>query len=373
MGSAGAEVTDSNKFMSFFKRNDAFTSRQEFSLIYFSFGVEDFPMPHRFSDVRLGLVLWILLLSGVIRASEAPLDRLYVKGGVILLGEIATVTETHYDMETTYAGRLKVLLSEVDKVETGDGRSLVAKTNVEEKGKAPKVTARPAAVRAKPSSGPEQTWKFEGGFNLAGKAGNSERFDVAINLKAELERMHDRFNLYSRYANGRNRGVEAVDELIVGTRYTNFFFDGAGFFARQELEFDRFEGLGLRSTTAAGLSYQFRNEKELRIEARSGFSYRYESYLDADEEDFPGMDVGVDINWQIWERLRFKGSYTFVPSVENFGDFIFEQDSGVSLPLDTKAFWSVRFGVATQFNSMPEGIREKLDTRYYTQLKVSWK
>lgn len=369
MGSAGAEVTDSNKFMLFFKRNDAFTSRQEFSLIYFSFGIEDFSMPHRFDDVRLALVVWNLLLCGAIWASEAPLDRLYVKGGVTLVGEITTVTETHYEMETTYAGRLKVLRSEVDKVETGDRRAIVAKAAEI----APKAVARPSAVRGKPSAGPVRKWTFEGGFNLAGKAGNSERFDVAINLKAELERMHDRLNLYSRYANGTNRGVEAVDELIVGTRYTNFFFDGAGFFARQELEFDRFEGLGLRSTTAAGLSYQFRNEKALRIEARSGFSYRYESYLDADEEDFPGMDVGVDINWQIWERLRFKGSYTFVPSVENFGDFIFEQDSGVSLPLDTKAFWSLRFGVATQFNSMPEGIREKLDTRYYTQLKVSWK
>lgn len=306
------------------------------------------------------------------------MDTLVVKGGTTLTGYVVALDGEHYVLDTVYAGQLKILRSQVETVETGDGRSIKENRSVA----AAKPFKSPEAqkpVRAKqsrsvPSTAPGASkWKFEGGLNLTGKSGNTDRFDLAVNLKAELERQHDRFDFYSRYAYGTNRGMEAIDEFIIGSRYTNFYFDGAGFFAREELEFDKFEGLGLRSTTAAGLSYQFRNEKALRIEARSGFSYRYESYLEADKEDFPGMDVGLDIQWEIWERLRFKGSYTFVPSVENLGDYIFEQDSGFSLPLDNKAFWSIRFGVATQFNSMPEGRREKLDLRYYTQLRASWK
>lgn len=301
------------------------------------------------------------------------MDRIQTKGGALLTGRIISETETHYRLQTAYAGEIAVLISEVVEVArggpaevSGAPASLESRTKGAGKGGS---GGRPTG----PGPRKKGDWKLEGGLNLTGKAGNTDRFDVAVNAKAEWEREHDRFDFYGRYAYGTNRGLEAIDELIVGTRYTNFFFDGAGFFAREELEFDKFEGLSLRSTTAAGLSYQFRNEKTLRIEARSGFSYRYESYLDADPEDFPGMDVGVDINWEFWERLRFKGSYTFVPSVENFGDYIFEQDSGLSLPLDSKAFWSIRFGVATQFNSMPEGMREKLDTRYYTQIRASWK
>jgi putative salt-induced outer membrane protein YdiY len=312
------------------------------------------------------LLTWVL---PIIVLAES-MDRIQTKEGAILIGRILSQTETHYLIQTDYAGELKVLVSRVERVERAGAEAVKAAVP-----SAPVVVVEKAvgALAGSGSGREKDDWKFEGGLNLTGKSGNTDRFDLAVNLKAEWERSHDRFDFFGRYAYGTNRGLEAIDELIVGTRYTNFYFDGAGFFAREELEFDKFEGLSLRSTTAAGFSYQFRNDKNLRIEARSGFSYRYETYLDSDPEDFPGMDVGVDINWEVWDRLRFKGSYTFVPSVENLGDYIFEQDSGVSLPLDNKAFWSIRFGVATQFNSMPEGMREKLDTRYYTQIRASWK
>jgi hypothetical protein len=215
-------------------------------------------------------------------------------------------------------------------------------------------------------------WKLEGGINLSGKSGNSERLDVALAGEAVLERPHDRFNLYGKYLYGTNRGVRSADELILGGRYTSFFYERIGFFLRQEAEQDDFEGILLRSTTASGISYRLRKQEDLTIEARSGFSYRFESYRNDESEDFPGMDFGFDVNWQFVEWARFKGSYTYLPSVDNFSDFIIEQDSGFNLPLDNDKIWKLRFGVTSYYNNQPDKGREKLDMRYYARFIATW-
>ena len=101
-------------------------------------------------------------------------------------------------------------------------------------------------------------------------------------------------------------------------------------------------------------------------------SYRYEDYTADGSADFPGMDLGFDVTWQMVDWMRFKGSYTLVPSIRESDSFIFEQDSGFDLPLNESHFWKLRFGVSSQYNNQPDSGREKLDSRFYAELIASW-
>lgn len=215
-------------------------------------------------------------------------------------------------------------------------------------------------------------WSLEGGLNLTGKSGNSKSFDIEFHLSGELDRNFDRLNAYGRYSYGTNNEVRSSDEIVVGGRYTNFLFDPLGVFLRQELERDQFENIAVRSTTALGLSYRWINREALSIEFRAGFSYRYEDYEDDGEDGSPGMDFGADVNWQISDWIRFKGSYTLLPALNDEGDFIFEQDSGVDLPLSRSDRWKMRFGISSQYNNQPGGNRQRSDYRYYARVIASW-
>ena len=219
---------------------------------------------------------------------------------------------------------------------------------------------------------PPEGWSLESGFNLTGKSGNTERFDIGVTLDAQYERDFDRLDLYGRYNYGTNRGRRNTDEIVVGGRYTNFVFDSLGFFVRQEGERDQFENLALRSTSAGGISYRLRKEEDLRIEFRGGFSYRFEDYETDGGEGIPGMDFGLDVLWKFSAWARFKGSYTFLPSVDDRQDFIVEQDSGFNLPLGMSDRWKLRFGFNSQYNNEPEPGRENTDWRYYARLIASW-
>lgn len=324
-------------------------------------------------EIRIYILFLLVWAVGPLTAAEDfPLDRLLMKGGAVLLGTIESVDAETLLLATDYAGTLEVDAFQVERVELGQERGL----NLPERLKitppvGPEV-AQAAKAKPAPKVDPLGDWKLSVGLNMTGKQGNSDKFDFALRVNSELQRDYDRLNLYGRYAYGTNRGETSADEVVLGGKYTNFLLNKTGIFARQELEKDDFEGLAMRSTSAFGLTYQFRDEKDLRLEARGGVSYRYEDYTADGSADFPGMDLGLDITWQMVDWMRFKGSYTLVPSIRESDSFLFEQDSGFDLPLNESHFWKLRFGVSSQYNNRPDSGREKLDSRFYAELIASW-
>lgn len=345
--------------------------------------------------MKIALHLFLILTASLMLSAQSKgleedskedlPDRLEVVGGAVLTGFIETVDAEGIHLVTDYAGVIKVDPGQVSEVllgrerETGLPAELLA--GVEDEEEDPVEGATPVAQApteeavpspAAPVENPPD-WKLEVGVNLTGKQGNTEKVDVSFRVEAEMERRFDRLNLYGRYSYGTNNGVTSSDELILGARYVNFLLNKVGIFVREEFEQDEFEGLDARSTSAAGLTYQFRNDERLRIEARSGLSYRYEKYTSGGNEDFPGMDMGFDVTWQFVDWARFKGSYTFLPSVDtSLEEFIFEQDSGFDLPLDNKEFWKLRLGFNSQYNSDVDPGRKNLDSRFYVRLGAAW-
>jgi hypothetical protein len=305
-------------------------------------------------------------------------DRIEVAGGAVLTGRISGVEAGRLALFTDYAGTLQVELDKVERVELGSPRPLnlperlLAAAPAATESIAPPQAAAPPLQPETPQAPPAPKWSVEGGFNLSGRSGNSEKFDLAVTLDAELERTFDRTNLFSRYAYGTNRRARSANEIIVGGRYTNFLFNRTGLFFRQELEKDEFERIRARSLSAFGVTRQFRNSEELRIEGRTGLSFRYEDYEDDGEDQFWGIDLGVDINWEIRKWARFKGAYTLQPSVRDTQGFIFEQDSGLNLAIGEETPWKLRLGFSSTFNSEPDPGRESLDTRYYARLIATW-
>jgi putative salt-induced outer membrane protein YdiY len=322
-------------------------------------------------------ILLMLLIPAHLPADpQAAADRIEVAGGAVIVGQIESVEEGSLVVRTDYAGILRVDAGKVRSVTPGDGRELDLPGNITVAAAKPEPVPAAAAPALKPEvpAAPEtHSWVIEGGVNLTGRSGNTERMDLRLTLEAELERKHDRSNLYGRYAYGTNRSVQSADEIIIGGRYTNFLFNRTGLFLRQELEQDEFEGIWLRSTSAGGVTYQFRREKGLRIEARSGMSYRYEDYTKDGEEDFLGMDIGLDVNWDILKWAQFKGTYTYLPSISDTGIFLIEQDSGVNLSLGEDGRFKLRLGIVTQYNNQPDPGRDKMDTRYYARLIAQWR
>jgi hypothetical protein len=323
--------------------------------------------------MKLQLIIFTILtglLSAGLHGSESqPLDRIEIVEGAVLTGVIEETTSTHVRLKTTYAGTLVVDRASIVRIyNTADipqpsGESLAVKASAEAV-----AVVQPAEVT------PEEPeiWSFEAGLNLNGNQGNTEKLDLALTADVEMDREFDRLGIYGRYSYGKNRGDVTANEIVLGSQYTNFFYKRIGFFFREELEHDDAEGLLYRSTTASGISWKVKEMKTLKIETRSGLSYRYEDYKDDGYEDFPGMDFGLSVDWQFTEWARLKGSYTYLPSVSDFNNYILKHDTGFNLPLDYSDLWVLRFGLISKYNNQPDAGRERLDHKYYARLIASW-
>jgi putative salt-induced outer membrane protein YdiY len=328
---------------------------------------------------------------------------LSLKDGSRIEGTLIKIHENTVTFETAFAGTLEIPQDQVAGISSGE--AVVLRTRSGEVFEGPVSADQTGTLTVASSSGTVRTdvdalasgwkpgekdpivaareaeledqmrqWSYLAGVDISGSNGNSENFGSAITVEALLEGPQDKLLLYGSYKYKETDGIRAEDEQKGGIRYTNFFTEKWGWFVREELERDTFEGIDFRSTSAAGLTYRFIRQERLSLEGSAGISYRYESYSDPalDSDGFPGLDFGLDLDWQFadWGKLVTKVDY--IPSVNDFADYLVEHESGVDIPLGTADNWVMRLGLSNQYNSSPSGGREKLDTTYFARLILKW-
>ncbi len=334
-------------------------------------------------------------------AASAWGDTVETKDGARLVGKITGITENTIDLETVYAGTLKIKKGEVAGFSTEDPLVIRLASGTTFSGKVthsggsrmeiagsdgvlttemPKIAASwavegedPAVVKMrKELEGQRRNWSYEVGLDLTGKSGNSDESGTAARVKATLAGPDDSLGLYLSYDQAENNGDKTSNEIIAGATYDSFFKEKLGWFLRSEIESDEFEDVDFRVTTAGGLSYRFFQQENHSLGMRAGISYRFEGLENGTNIKAPGLDFGLNHFYQIKKVGRLTTDIKFIPSVEDFSDFRLSQDTGFEIPIGGGSSWKLRMGISNFFNNNPAPGREELDTTYYTRLIFSW-
>ncbi len=329
-------------------------------------------------------------------------DIVEISDGARLTGKIKGIADGVLTLETAYAGEIEIALGQVStfttdedvavrlasgdvlvgpvrsaddgqlEINTVGGTVSAATSSVAAgwatNGRDPAVVAREAELESL-----IRKWTYEAGLDIAGSHGNTERLTTSARFKAQLEGPTDRlqFNAIYEYAEEEN---EMTDHRAVGgLAFTSFFLDDLGWYVRQELEYNQPEAIDLRSTSAVGLTYRWKNEPRHKLETRAGVSFRHESYANGSSESFPGLEFGLTNYWQFAEWGEVTTDLAYLPSFNDFfGEYLATHDSGVNIPLGTSTAWVLRLGLENRYNSAPQTDRDKLDTTYYVRLILKW-
>ena len=343
------------------------------------------------------LLIMCLSLSAAVFA-----DEVLIQDGTVLKGIIASISKTEIEIETGFAGSLTVDRAQVTGFTTdnpvfvrlasgavmpgtvakGDAGTVTV-TGVDGVLTAPLSSVRQGWVEA--DQDPEliaaeqaaddlkRKWKFHVGGNVSSKSGNTDERSMGADFSAVLKSKQDELKFYGAFDRQETDGVKSSDERKVGMRYTSYFNDPWGWYVRQELENDEFENIKLRSVTAGGFSYRFAEKDHFKLSGNSGLSYRHESYEDGtDDQGSIGLDVGLQHFYRFRNAFELSNEVTFVPSVEDFASYLVKQSSWLDFPLGDSDLWKVRVGLKNDYNSLPEGDRERLDTTWYSSIVLDW-
>lgn len=341
----------------------------------------------------------LVLAAALTGALPLAADTVATKDGSTIQGRILHVSGGVVEIETAFAGILKVQQASVISLATdspvclryqgGDtvqGALSTVSGEVRVAGPGAWGTGAVSNVEAiwiKDTDSPEskaaaaarRNWAFEASVDVVGTKGNSDSMATAVGFGATLAGPTDKLAFavaYTRAEQGKgdqkktntNNAKGAVD-------YSAYFTPRSTWYVREEVGTDRIKDLSFYSNTAAGIGYAIIRKPREELTARAGLAYRYEDYSGIDSIGTAALDLGLAHSytgsyWRIGNKL------TYMPSLENFANYRIQHDSFLELPLASTK-WKVRLGLANDYNSEPKPGKEKFDTTYYTKFLLSWR
>lgn len=332
-------------------------------------------------------------------------DLVVTTDGSRLQGEVLSISaDGNLTLATTYAGDLRLPLPNVVSIQTDEPARLRLDDNRTLSGalapapdNAPgllHVGAPPAVVplatvrhlwrsleedplllaEAELAEGRRMKWTNALGFDLTGASGNTEDFGLGLRLDSSYRNAKHGSDLYLSYNKSHKESLTTVDETKAGAEYDNRFSNKLAWYAKTDLETDRLEEIDLRATAATGLKYLFAKAEDRSLSLRAGAAFRYEAYEAAaiGDVDDPAIDFGIEHSREFSEFLSIESDVTYVPTFDDFSDYLLTQDTALVLPLGKKSPWKLRSGLTNSYVSAPAPGKKGLDLKYYLRLTYSW-
>lgn len=336
----------------------------------------------------------LLLAAALFAAGSLAADTIQTTDGATIVGKITKVDGGVIEIDTAFAGTLKVKQSAVASFSTDapvtvrfkDGNTVIGTVS----GAAGEVKVTGGSVAATGSvenvtdawlvgqDSPEtralkagaRKWRFEASADVMGKSGNSDNFASALGFKATLAGPQDKLEFYASYARSEQDGNVTADQARGGIDYQSNFSGKYSWYVREEISTDKIQGLDFGSNTAAGIGFDLIKKDNQVLTFRTGLAYRYESYENGTDISAAALDLAfihdlTGATWKIGNRV------TLLPTIEDFGVFRLLHDSFYETPIAASQ-WKLRVGIANDYNSEPLPGKEKLDTTYYTKFVLGW-
>lgn len=335
-----------------------------------------------------------LLAAALLAAGALEADTIQTKDGSTITGKITKVDGGVIEIETAFAGVLKVSQSSVVAFSTDapvnvrfkDGNTVVG-TVVggagEIKVASPSVSASASIENVTDAwlpgtDSPEvrqmkanaRKWRFEASADVMGKSGNSDNLASSLGFRATLAGPEDKLQFYVNYARAEQDSNVTADQARAGIDYQSSFGSKYSWYVREEISTDKIQGLDFGSNTAAGIGFDVLKNDHQVLTFRSGIGYRYESYENGTDVSAAALDLALihDYTASTW---KLGNRVTMMPTLEDFGVFRLLHDSFYETPIAAGP-WKLRLGVANDYNSEPLPGKEKLDTTYYTKFVLGW-
>ena len=336
-------------------------------------------------------ILAVLFLS-----LTAFADTIRTKDGSILNGKITLIDKGVINIETSYAGKLKLKQENIVSFESDSPLNfrlksgtvlsgIVTSTNkktlrIQHEGE-PKETSTDqiAASWTLDKIDPEiernrRKWRNNFAVNLNGRTGNVERFNFGAELDLRLKSPFDEIYFGFDYEQGEENGNKTADRVLGQGSYERFNKMKVGWFARSVLEQDPLNGISIRSTTSNGVSYRLINNDVQTLVVRGGLGYRYTEFEndDRDNESTVTLEPALAHTYKFKDWFYLENEINYSPAIEDFSNYTATHDSSIRIPIGTNESFLIRIGVRNEYESQTSAA-EKLDTNYYSQLIYSWK
>jgi putative salt-induced outer membrane protein YdiY len=306
------------------------------------------------------------------------LDEIILKNGMHLVGTIVSMEEKTLTVKTPYAGDISVQWDEVEQLQSrtplsvqvieeeeedsdGDGFFETSRTMMTTLGD----TESLSLARVKTINIPDL--RYKGNFDLGGNRtkGNTDTTAVNTSTNNTFRTERHRGRLSGRYAFASADG-ETTAKNARGRLGYDYFFTKKLFANTYEfLEYDKFQGLDIRSTTGLGLGYQFLDTPSHSLSVSIGPAYVYEKFKESGTTKTATGAWGVDWDYDlISDRLRVYHQQVGFRDFGGGGSTALRWTAVQGARLEVYGDLYVKASFEYRYNSDPESGKKKSDRAF---------
>jgi hypothetical protein len=285
-----------------------------------------------------------LLATSVLIAASAHADKVRLKNGDVVTGEIVETSEAGVVLEHAVLGKVTIAADQIDAQVDGDA-ALPAPP-------APPPPVRPGLF----GTGLLHGWNKQIQLGFTGSSGNSESQDLLAGVRGNYADDTKRWQFDSGYYRATNEGDETKNQAFA-MLLRDFLFPGERYFAwgSGRYDYDSFQDWDHRLGLSAGAGYSFVDRERFDFRGRAGFGTTKTFGADGNDKWVPEAVVGFEAEWLPAERQKVFAYSTFYPSLSDGGEF--RSLSGVdwSLAISDGLGLSLNLGVQNEYESdVPE-------------------
>ncbi|MGV7229755.1 MAG: DUF481 domain-containing protein [Nitrospirales bacterium] len=308
--------------------------------------------------------------------SEA-LDEIILKNGMQLIGTIVSMEEKTLTVKTAYAGDISVKWDEVEHLQSraplsvqvieeeedsdGDGFFETSRTMATALGDKESLSL----ARVKTINIPDL--RYKGSFDLGGDRTKGNTDTTAVNASTEntVRTERHRGRLSGRYAFASADG-ETTAKNARGRLGYDYFFTKKLFANTYEfLEYDKFQGLDIRSTTGLGLGYQLFDTPSHSLSVSIGPAFVYEKFKESGTTKTATGAWGVDWDYAlIADRLRVYHRQVGFRDFGGGGSTALRWTAEQGARLEVYGNLYVKVAFEYRYNSDPESGKKKSDRAF---------
>lgn len=314
---------------------------------------------------------WTGWLFTLIFTSNAFADKILMKNGDRLQGNVDKVEGGVLTFSTDYAGTLPLNTSQIQKILTENPVTVHLSNGKIIKGRI--LPTEPDKIKVQAPTGtsyaligwqevkavnpPPEKWEASISFGGSKDSGNTDRLSASLGAEAKRKFNTNRFEirLLSNYSEEDDK--VSARNTYGATKFSHFFTPK--WFSYLGLEFlsDTFRDLNLRTTVGPGLGYQIWEDGTKSLSVEGGYSYIHEDRTEGPNDSYSTARFAGDFSYKLNSRLSFADHAVVFPSVENFGEYTLRNEASLSADL-TKG-WKLKLSNIVDHDNEPApGVKE---------------
>ncbi len=204
---------------------------------------------------------------------------------------------------------------------------------------------------------PLDGWTNSVELGINGSEGNSQSYSFQTGARFKRKVETSLFELRMTHNRTQSLGLLTQNNSLIFADYERPFSSSPwSIFTKSGLEFDSFKAFDYRFNLNTGLSYRWRDTKDLRLVSRFGSGTSRE-FGGPNNNWIPEAVFGGDYEHQVTERNKLILKVDYFPNWTDFSDFRVVSDFAWEYLLSQERNLSLKLGGTDRYDSTPNGLK----------------